>query len=276
MVWTCVVVSAVVVGWMMTGAEPVTPDRHGVPRLGGVMGQFFFAIPAFGDPLTIVSDNHNLPWPAIGARIVYVAFWTFLSGGLLDRLARGRRVGTAAFFAACGVYLVRFARLAVLVGLTYWALRQSLRSYPLLYLEALLVVMVIADFARVRAVVEDRRSMLGAVVASVRFISRHWLEVVALYVFYLGALLLLTWLPGLFLPRFIPVYWLAFPVALLLGILWCGTRLALGASEIALFQHALAHVDYTAAPLPIWPDSPAAEAIENLVQQRGTRGGPGA
>ena len=45
--------------------------------------------------------------------------------------------------------------------------------------------------------------------------------------------------------------------------LWA--RSALAASEIVLFQHALAHADYTAAPLPIWPDSPAAEAIENLV-----------
>ncbi len=44
--------------------------------------------------------------------------------------------------------------------------------------------------------------------------------------------------------------------------------LALAASAIALFQHALAHADYTAAPLPIWPDSPAAEAIENLVRQK--------
>jgi hypothetical protein len=39
---------------------------------------------------------------------------------------------------------------------------------------------------------------------------------------------------------------------------------ALAASQVVYFQRALAHADYTAAPLPIWPDSPAAEAIENL------------
>ena len=54
-------------------------------------------------------------------------------------------------------------------------------------------------------------------------------------------------------------------ILILLG-LW--VRLAFASSEIVLFQHALAHADYTAAPLPIWPDSPAAEAIENLVRQK--------
>jgi hypothetical protein len=42
------------------------------------------------------------------------------------------------------------------------------------------------------------------------------------------------------------------------------TRLAFLASATALFERALAHAEYTAPPLPVWPDSPAAEAIENL------------
>jgi len=33
------------------------------------------------------------------------------------------------------------------------------------------------------------------------------------------------------------------------------------ASQTALFQRSLAHAGYTAAPLPLWPDSPAAETI---------------
>jgi len=44
--------------------------------------------------------------------------------------------------------------------------------------------------------------------------------------------------------------------------------LALAASAISFFQSHLAHAGYTAAPLPLWPDSPAAEAIENLVGQK--------
>jgi hypothetical protein len=33
------------------------------------------------------------------------------------------------------------------------------------------------------------------------------------------------------------------------------------ASETSLFQARLAHAGYVAAPVPTWPDSPAAEAI---------------
>jgi len=33
------------------------------------------------------------------------------------------------------------------------------------------------------------------------------------------------------------------------------------ASETALFQGRLAHAGYVAAAKPVWPDSPAAEAI---------------
>ncbi|MNC92507.1 hypothetical protein D3C83_89490 [compost metagenome] len=33
------------------------------------------------------------------------------------------------------------------------------------------------------------------------------------------------------------------------------------ASHTALFQASLAHARYTAAPEPVWPDSPAGEAI---------------
>ena len=36
------------------------------------------------------------------------------------------------------------------------------------------------------------------------------------------------------------------------------------ATALALVERRLAHAEYTAPPLPVWPDSPAAEAIENL------------
>ena len=40
-------------------------------------------------------------------------------------------------------------------------------------------------------------------------------------------------------------------------------KLVFYASETAFFQGALAHAAYTAAPVPVWPDSPAAEMIVN-------------
>jgi hypothetical protein len=38
-------------------------------------------------------------------------------------------------------------------------------------------------------------------------------------------------------------------------------KLQFVASQTALFQRSLAHAAYTAAPAPVWPESPAAEAI---------------
>ena len=50
-------------------------------------------------------------------------------------------------------------------------------------------------------------------------------------------------------------------------------RLQFMASQTSLFQSRLAHAGYVARPLPRWPDSPAADAIQLLVEPAGTRGG---
>jgi hypothetical protein len=47
-----------------------------------------------------------------------------------------------------------------------------------------------------------------------------------------------------------------------LARLWA--KLAFMASEIAFFQGELAHAGYVAAPLPVWPDSPAVEALGRI------------
>ena len=56
-------------------------------------------------------------------------------------------------------------------------------------------------------------------------------------------------------------------IALVLGQAYIALRhyvkLLFYASQTAFFQGALAHAAYTAAPLVVWPDSPAAEAIGN-------------
>ena len=54
-------------------------------------------------------------------------------------------------------------------------------------------------------------------------------------------------------------------VTLLVGqayvFLRLGLKLGFYASQTVFFQRSLAHAEYVAAPLPIWPDSPAAEDI---------------
>jgi hypothetical protein len=201
------------------------------------------------------------------ASVMTVGIYLFLWGGCLDRLARSRPVGSASFFAACGVYFWRFLRLGVPLGLMYWAVWQWFSSMqPIVAMAALGIINIVAGYTVVRIVVEDRRSALGAIVASFRFVRRRPIAVLALYALNIVTLMAilfatialtgwaLTWMP-------LWAFRVAIAAALLVHLMG---RLALAASQLVYFQHALAHADYTAAPLPMWPDSPAAEAIENL------------
>ena len=98
----------------------------------GLGRTFTHEILGFGGTLANVSgllDRRELNPTVAGAIVAYVAAWIFLSGGLLDRLARGRPIRTAAFFSACGVYFVRFLRLAVVIGAVYRALFRWLQPW---------------------------------------------------------------------------------------------------------------------------------------------------
>ena len=134
-----------------------------------------------------------------GATAAWMVLWSFLSGGVLDRYARMRPTRTTGFFAACGTHFWRFLRLgaAGLAGLLgalpdgpSVALRRSLsvgdarhdrralgvrrpRALYLLFGVLLLLCNLVFDYARIRTVVEDRRSAIGALVAGARFVRRH-------------------------------------------------------------------------------------------------------
>src|SRR5262249_32649846 len=132
------------------------------------------------------------------------------------------------------------------------------------FIGALSVVNVVADFAKVRAVVEDRRSMLSAIGASLRFIRRRPWRIAGLYLLNIAALLVVArlWL------QVAPAGWTTTWIALLASQLYLLFRvwgkLAFIASEVVFFQGELAHAQYTAAPAPLWPESPAVEAMKNL------------
>lgn len=263
----------------------------------GIERTFTHEILGFGGTMAIVSDwadNERLSPALAGAVAAYLAVWVFLSGGILDRLARGRPIRASAFFAACGVYFLRFLRLAVVAGVVYWALFRWLHPYLLgtvynrftrdetaegdaiavraglyvLFFAIVAGVNLVMDFAKVRAVVEDRRSMLGALASSLRFIRRRPGRVVALYLLNLAAFLIIVRLWLQVAPAAEAAPWVALLIAqiYLLARVWA--KLAFMASETVFFQGELAHAHYAAAPEPLWPDSPAAEAIENLVQRR--------
>ena len=218
--------------------------------------------------------------------------WFFLTGGVIDRYARGRRLGSRVFFGACGVFFFRFLRLGLLAGLAYALLLGPVHewlfetAYPwmtreisvertaflwrvtfyAIWLAPVLLVNLVVDYAKVRAVVEDRHSVIGAVVAAARFIIRHPAAVAAVYAANaaIAAVVLLAYI--LIAPDGRGGDWrllvaLAVGGAYLLARL--AVRLAFLTSAMALLERTFAHAEYTAPPLPVWPDSPAAEAIEN-------------
>ena len=264
-------------------------------QAAGLATTFVPSLIGFGavlDNLSGFFDNVPLAATISGATLAWIVIWSFLSGGVLDRLARNRPTRTAGFFAACGTHFWRFLRLGLLGWFVYLFLFRTLHglifedAYAslvrdltvereafairlagyILFGIALVFCAMLFDFARVRIVVEDRRSALGALIASVRFVRRNFGRVTALYCLNGLAFALLLALYAAAVPG-APRSGLHTIVVVLLGELYILARhylkLLCYASETALFQGALAHAKYTAEPAVVWPDSPAVEAIVN-------------
>jgi hypothetical protein len=125
---------------------------------------------------------------------------------------------------------------------------------------------LIFDYAKVRAVVEDRRSMLAAIGAAVRFAAVHGRAAASLYAADFILFLVVVALYAAAAPGAGGAglsMWLAFTVGQLYVLARLWVKLVFWASEVALFQSRLAHAGYVARPLPRWPESPAAEAISH-------------
>jgi hypothetical protein len=264
-----------------------------MPRAAGLGATFTPAIVGFAAVLFNVSnvlDGEAPIAPVAGALGAYLLVWTFVVGGIVDRYARQRRTRAHGFFAASGVFFTRFLRLAIVAGLVYWflfayvhqwifvnwfraatqdlaverhAFAWRLGMYALFGI-LLVVINSVFDYAKIRAVVEDRRSMLGALAASIRFVTRNPGRVFGLCA--MNALLFLAivgaW--ALIAPgagRAGAAMWAAFALGQIYVIARLFVKLHVLASQTALFQASLAHATYTAVPQPVWPESPAAEMI---------------
>jgi hypothetical protein len=240
--------------------------------------------------LSGVLDGEAPIAPLAGVLGAYIAAWTFLSGGIIDRLARQRPTRAHGFFAASGVFFLRFLRLAAVAGLLYWVLFAVIHEWLLedayrratqdlaseraafawrvvLYIAfgALLVVAnVLFDYAKVRAVVEDRRSMLLALAAAARFVYRNRARVFGLYAANAVLFVALVGLWAMLAPGAGGAglsMWLGFVLAQVYIVARLFLKLQFIASQTALFQATLAHASYVAAPVPAWPESPSAELI---------------
>jgi hypothetical protein len=264
-------------------------------QAAGLATTFTPTIIGFGavlENLDALLDNRPMAATIAGVTAAWLVAWSFLSGGIIDRLARNRRTRTHGFFAAAGTHFWRFLRLGVVCGLIYYVLFAYVHDlifadlYPALVRDltseraafairlagytvfgaALIFFNVIFDYARIRIVVEDRRSALGAVAAGARFVRRRFAKVAGLYLLNGLAFIGLIGLYGLLSPG-APGSGAVMWAVLLLGQAYIVARhylkLLFYASQVALFQSELAHVSYTAGPPIEWPDSPAAESITN-------------
>ena len=242
------------------------------------------------DNLSAFVDNVARPLVVVCAASIYILGWLFVAGGIIDRLARDRPTRAHGFFSACGVFFFRFLRLAAAQWIVYAFLFGAThawlfdRLYPRMIHEvsvertaflarvALYLVFgvlvaacsIIFDYAKVRAVVEDRRSMLGAINAAIGFISRNYAAAVTLFLLdvllfaaVVGAYAVIA--PGA--GRTGATMWIGFLTGQLYIVARLAVKLAFWASEAALFQSRLAHAGYVARPVPVWPESPAADMM---------------
>jgi hypothetical protein len=131
-----------------------------------------------------------------------------------------------------------------------------------IFITLVAVATIVFDYAKVRAVVEDRRSVTGALIASLRFILRNPIRVLGLSA--INSVLFLA---------VIGVWALINQGAGGAGVwMWTGVAVSQGyilarlvvklqvlASETALFQRSLAHWGYSAVPIAVRPEPPIVE-----------------
>jgi hypothetical protein len=269
-------------------------------RAGEVGKSFGPGVIGFAAPLSNLSALAEGDFPAGGSGPILIAaggwllLWTFLAGGIIDRYARNRPTRAAGFFGACGDWFGRMLRVELVAGFAYvvlfgwvhpllfdrlydWLTRDLavertafLWRFALYAVFALLAVgiHIIADVARVRAVVEDRRSIIGAYIAGWRFIRQRPLAIAGLYGLMTLALILLLTIYAVVAPGArVAGGWLWAAVVLgqlyIIGRLWL--KLQTQAALVSMYQADFGRrffADSTAALSPVWPESPPADQTE--------------
>lgn len=257
-------------------------------RVEGLAATFTSSVIGFAAVLRNLSDlaDGRRPIAVIAGVIgVWLLAWTFLWGGILDRYARNHPTRAGGFFAACGAHAGRMLRLGFVAGLAYALLfryvhpllldaifdsltrdlaveRTAFLIRLMLYalFGALLAALhIVTDVARVRAIVENRRSMLGAYLAAWRLLRARPLAVLGIYL--LTGVMLAIWLllyasiaPGASTSG--AWVWIALVAGqlYLAGRLWL--KLQVPAALIALYRAEVARGELDLMPPPVWPETP--------------------
>ena len=274
-------------GWNAAWADEFVAGQSGV---GATLTHEILGFGGIIATFSRVADAEPLPASLIGAVAAYLAISIFLSGGIIDRLARARPLGATVFLSTCARFVMRLVRLTIVAGAAYWVLFRWV--HPLLmqvilprvagadaieprivawrvagylvFLSLVAGVTLIVDMARVRLVVEDRRSVLSAIASGARFVRRRPGRMIGLFLLnLLGqailARLFLQVAPSADMPTWVV---LLATETYVVARVWA--RLAFIGSEVTFFQGELAHATYTAPPPPRWPDSASVEALRAI------------
>ena len=257
-------------------------------QASGIGTTFTPSVIGFATTLDSVSgllDRRTPITPVASALGVYLAVWLFISGGIIDRYARGRRVGSHGFFAASGTFFFRFLRLGIVAAAVYWflfayvhewlfarwyvnmtrdvAVEQTVFSWRLLmyaiFAALLALTAVVFDYAKIRAVVEDRRSMTGALIAALRFIVRHPGRVAGVYALNAAVFVAVVAIWAAVAPGAGgsgASMWAGFAASQCYILARLVVKLQGLASGTAVFQRSLAHWGYSAVPLATRPEPP--------------------
>ena len=258
--------------------------------LGSTFRPTIIGFGAVLDNLSAFVDAVPRPVLITTTAAAYILLWLFLAGGIIDRYARDRPTRGHGFFSASGGLFGRFLRLAVIMAVVYgvlfgvvhpwlfdWMYTRLTRNLDVersafmirasLYLVFGLIlapVNLVFDYAKVRLVVEDRRSAVAALPAALQFVRRHAAAALGVYALNIAAFAVVLAVYAAIAPRAGGAGWMmwagfALSQLYVLGRVW--VKLTFWASGTALFQSRLAHAGYVAAPVPAWPDSPIAEAL---------------
>ena len=222
-------------------------------------------------------DYYDLiPAAQVSTLAAFLVLWIFLSGGIIDRLARDARSSAQRFFAACGACFLPLLRLGLITLASYWAvltyvapalarIAEGSGETTHLVLYGVLATMLFAlslilDYARVRLVVEDRRSAIGAVAASLRMLRAHFARMLGVQALFW--LLLVIWIAarGALSQSATPPDGAAAPLAL--ALLFAGgellAKLSLTGAQVSLYQQTLGPAGWVARQEPSWPDDASA------------------
>ena len=217
--------------------------------------------------------------------VVYSIIRAWCTGGILHRYAQNRPMRAGAFHRACGTFFFRLLRLQllsalILGGCLYFELYYHVElysqfSYPVLLGLGYIFCDIVLDYAKIRTVVEDRRSMVFAVVAGFRFAMRRRGAVIGLYllnatiaVIVLG----IEWVAIIYVPYLDPTQYAdSLPLQQVLLLLLMDSALMIVplvwvpllflSTQTAFFQDELAYPGYTAGSGVSPPDLPVTEVV---------------